>query len=56
MRFHMALASQRILSMMQRAGIATYVYTNDADQNFVYDVKSGHIVSPAIQQGVQANN
>jgi hypothetical protein len=49
MRFRMILAS-RELSMIRRAGIATYVYTNDADQNFVYDVKSGLIVPPATQQ------
>jgi hypothetical protein len=41
---------------VRRAGIATYAYTNDADQNFVYDVKSGQIVFPATEQAVQANN
>jgi hypothetical protein len=55
MRFRMILAS-RELSMIRRAGIATYVYTNDADQNFAYDVKSGQIVQPATQQAAQANN
>ncbi len=47
MRFHMALADSRHLSYVRRAGILTYVYTNDADKNFVYDVRSGHIVSPS---------
>jgi hypothetical protein len=55
MRFHMILASQRELSMVRRAGIAIYVYTNDADQSFVYDVKAGQIVAPATQQGAGAN-
>ena len=43
MRFQMILASRQI-SMVRRAGIATYVYTNDADQNFVYDVKTSQVV------------
>ena len=41
MRFHMMLANQQWLSLLRRAGIATVVYTDDADQRFVYDVKSG---------------
>lgn len=52
MRFRMILAS-RELSMIRRAGIATYIYTNDADQSFVYDVKVGQIVT---QQATQAHN
>jgi len=43
MRFHMTLASQKFISMMQDAGIATYLYTNDAEQSFVYDVKAAKI-------------
>ncbi len=50
MRFHATLANERLMSMMQEANIATYVYTNDSDQNFVYDVKAGKIVSPADSQ------
>jgi hypothetical protein len=55
MRFRMLLASRQ-LSMIRRAGILTYVYTNDGDQNFVYDVKSGQIVPPATQEATRANN
>jgi hypothetical protein len=44
MRFQMILASRQI-PMVRRAGIATYVYTNDADQNYVYDVKTSQIVA-----------
>ena len=33
MRFHMTVASERFISMMQDAGIATYLYTNDAEQS-----------------------
>jgi len=56
MRFHMFLASQRFLSIARRAGIAIFAYTNDADQNFVYDVKAGQILNPATEQAVRANN
>jgi len=49
MRFHMTLASQKFISMMQDAGIATYRYTNEAEQSFVYDVKAGKITLPAPQ-------
>jgi hypothetical protein len=55
MRFRMILAS-RELSMIRRAGITTFCYTNDADQNLVYDVKSGQMVSPMTQQAGQGNN
>jgi hypothetical protein len=55
MRFHMALASQRVLSMMHRAALTMYIYTNDSDQNFAYDVKSGQVVSPPMPQTVDAN-
>lgn len=55
MRFHMILAHQRGLAMVRRAGIATYVYTNDADQTFVYDMKAGQIVPPATQQAIEAS-
>lgn len=48
MRFRMMVAS-RELPMLRRAQIATYVYTNDMDQNFELDVKSGQIV-PASPQ------
>ena len=56
MRFRMILASQWEISMVRRSGIATFVYTNDADQDFIYDVKSGHILSPTTQQASQGTN
>ncbi len=55
MRFRMILAS-RDLPMIRRAGITTYIYTNDADQNFAYDVKSGQVTAFPIQQAAQGNN
>ena len=50
MRFHMVLANERQLSYLRRAGVATFYYTNDADQNFMYDVNSAQVISPAPQQ------
>jgi hypothetical protein len=44
MRFHMVLADQREVSMMRHAGFATFVYTDDADQKFAYDVKAGQVL------------
>ncbi|MGB9235809.1 MAG: hypothetical protein WCC04_15475 [Terriglobales bacterium] len=55
MRFHMAMANEWLLSMLRRAGIATYIYTNDADQNFQYDVKVGKDVSPHAPQAEPKN-
>jgi hypothetical protein len=43
MRFHMTLSDPRYMSYLRRSGLTTVVYTNDADQTFVYDVKSGQI-------------
>ncbi len=54
MRLHMVLASGEF-SMVRRAGITMFIYTNDANQNFVYDVKADQIVSPATQQAAQAS-
>ena len=51
MRFRMNLASSRQLFMMQRAGIAKFIYTDDAAQKFVYDVKAGQIVSASGSAG-----
>jgi hypothetical protein len=42
MRFHMIVANQQWLTMMRQAGIATFAYTDDGDQHFLLDVKSGH--------------
>ena len=49
MRFHMVTANERLVSMQRRAGIATFFYTNDADQNFAYDVRSGKDVSAGLK-------
>jgi hypothetical protein len=54
MRFRMLLAGRQ-LSMARRAGIAMYVYTNDADQNFQYDVKLGQVVPGGALQAVEVN-
>lgn len=46
-RFQMVLhdpANQSKFKTIAQAGIATYVYTNDADVNLTYDVKSGQIL------------
>lgn len=43
MRFRMLLANYKTSLLQKRAGIATFIYTNDAKQNFAYDVKSGQV-------------
>ena len=43
MRFHMLLANYKSSLLQKRAGIALFIYTNDADQNFAYNVKSGDV-------------
>jgi len=53
MLFHMQVANQKLISMMQQAGIATYLYTNDADQKFAYDLKAGKIIPPAASQATE---
>lgn len=54
MRFHMIVANPRTVSYLQRAGIAAYAYTNDADQSFLYDVKAGQVISPPPQPAVES--
>jgi hypothetical protein len=44
MRFHTVLANQQIVGMLTDAGIAIFLYTNDADQHFTYDVKARKIL------------
>jgi hypothetical protein len=51
MRLHMLTANEKLLSMISEAGIVTLFYTNDADQNFAYDVKAGKVVLPSAPQG-----
>ncbi|HLM81910.1 MAG TPA: hypothetical protein VK302_14990 [Terriglobales bacterium] len=55
MRFHMIMASRREISMARRAGITMYIYTNDADQSFQYDVKADKVLSPPAPQAVEAS-
>ncbi|HEV2468778.1 MAG TPA: hypothetical protein VGS78_06260 [Candidatus Sulfotelmatobacter sp.] len=45
MRFRMIVANSKSVSYLRRAGIVAYVYTNDGDKKFVYDVNSGQISS-----------
>jgi hypothetical protein len=55
-RFKMLLhdpANQGRLKMIAQAGIATYVYTNDADVNLTYDVKSGQILTAPTEPAEQ---
>jgi hypothetical protein len=49
-RFHMIVANEKLISVMREAGIATCQYTNDAEQNFAYDVKAGRVTVPAAPQ------
>ncbi len=48
MRFHMMLADKQGLESYRTAGINTLVYTNDAEQRYVYDVVAGHVVTPRV--------
>jgi hypothetical protein len=34
---------------MKDAGISAFAYTNDADQNFLYDVKAGQVLTASPQ-------
>jgi hypothetical protein len=45
MRFHMVVDRQT-LGVFHTIGIKTFVYTNDNDQRYVYDVVAGHEVTP----------
>jgi hypothetical protein len=38
MRFHANMANQPFLSKLQSAGFSTYIYTNDADLHFEFDI------------------
>ena len=48
-RFHMLLANDTFISRMKDAGISAFAYTNDADQNFLYDVKAGQVLTASPQ-------
>jgi hypothetical protein len=45
MRFHADMANQPFLSRFQSAGFSTYIYTNDADQTFKFDVANNREVT-----------
>jgi hypothetical protein len=47
MRFHMVVDRQ-MLGVFHTIGIKTFVYTNDNDQRYVYDVVAGHEVTPDV--------
>jgi hypothetical protein len=47
MRFHMVVDRQ-MLGVFHTIGIKTFVYTNDNDQRYVYDVVAGHEVTSAV--------
>jgi hypothetical protein len=55
MHFRMILANEWQRSMMQRAGIATFGYTNDSDQNFTFDVETNQVTSAVTEQAVAQN-
>jgi hypothetical protein len=46
-RFHMVVDRQ-MLGVFHTIGIKTFVYTNDNDQRYVYDVVAGHEVAPGV--------
>ncbi len=47
-RFHAnVIGNKEYVEALQRAGITTLVYTNDADVKFVYDVKANQIMQQA---------
>ena len=44
-RFNMTLKNGQFLPAMKNAGISTFMYTNDAEENFEYNVAEGRVVS-----------
>jgi hypothetical protein len=48
MRFHMLVANKQYLEYIRTAGIKTFVYTNDSDQRFTYDLVADHVVTPGV--------
>ncbi len=49
-RLNMTLKNDQFLPSLKSAGISTFVYTNDAEQTFEYDVKEGQVVSSSQTQ------
>lgn len=48
MRFHMLLNGQ-MLSLFHKINVKTFLYTNDKDQKYVYDVVTDHVVPTSSQ-------
>jgi hypothetical protein len=40
-RFHMQTTDQKYVQFLKQGNIKTFVYTNDKDQTFTYDLASG---------------
>jgi len=40
-RYHMVMSDAQFVQNLKRADLTTYVYTNDSDQTFTYDVATG---------------
>ncbi len=41
LRFHVLLADEQMLAKLKQMGFKTFLYTNDADQKFTYDLLTG---------------
>ncbi len=41
LRFHVLLADEQMLAKLKQMGFKTFLYTNDADQKFTYDLQTG---------------
>jgi hypothetical protein len=46
MRFRMLLADNQRIELYRTVGIKTLVYTNDADQRYVYEIGTGRAITP----------
>jgi len=45
-RYHMVTSDTLFMAELNHAGIRTFVYTNDSDQKFTYDVVAGRDIPP----------
>lgn len=54
LRFHALLANKALVIEFQQIELTTFVYTNDKDQKFVYDVKAQPVTSTTTVQPVAA--
>jgi hypothetical protein len=41
LRFHVLLADEQMITELKQMGFTTFIYTNDADQKFTYDLLTG---------------